>query len=345
MHTIKKVFLAMILSLGLLTFSINASEIKNPDEVVVEVNDKKITNQDYYGAISLQAGIEPALAVLDLRVLEEKYKDDPRAQKIIDENYQSFLSSLKADNQKVSDAFALYNAKNKEEYLRNSNILVNSYRQLAAIDSANEHIFTKKEKEYIFQHRFSPEMAIYQILIAPEVKLDSSEEEIEAAKAKALQKAEEVSEKINDLASFKELAKEFSSDQSNDTGYLGTFDINQAREAGMEQAIVNEAFSLEDKTFSQRPIETMFGYVIVFVEHKSEGKQMEDVENEIADILYEMYSGHNKNIEAYALTLFRKDNKINIKDDHFAGIYANIEIEARKAYIQFNPDDYSQYFQ
>lgn len=345
MHTLKKVSLTMVLALNLFTLSLNASEINKPDEVVVEVNDKKITNQDYYDSISLQVGLDPALSVLDLKVLEEKYKDDPRLEAIIDENYQAFLSSLEENNQSKSDAFALYKAKNKEEYLINSNILVNSYRRLAAIDSANEHIFTDQEKEYIFQHRFSPKMAIYQILIAPDVKLDSSEEEIETAKAKALQKAEEISGEISDLASFKKLAKEYSSDQSNANGYLGTFDINEAYQANMERALVNEAFSLEDNSFSKKPIETMFGYAIVYVEYKSDTIEMADVENEISDILFDMYFGHNNNIENYALTLFRKDNKIEIKDDYFASVYANMEIEARKAYIQFNPEDYSQYLQ
>lgn len=346
MNKINKIILSIFLLVGLFTFTINASEIKNPDEVIVSVNNKDLTNKDYYNLIALRSGIDPALSVIDLMVLEEKYADDTRINKIIDQNYQAFLDSLKDSKQSLSDAFALYNANNKEEYIRNSGILVNSYRQIATIDAAYDNIFTDAEKDYIFKNRFSAKRAIYQILIAPEIGLNSSETEISNAQAKALQKAESLSNQVSDLNSFKQLAKENSSDRLNEDGYLGTFDVNQARDAGMEQAIVNAAFALENNSVS-KPIKTMFGYVILFVENQSDEIVYNDVKNEIANILFEMYSGHNYNIESYALTLFRKDNKINIFDNQLATSYANFEIEARKAYIQFDPNQYGleQYLQ
>lgn len=339
MNKIKRGFLSLFLLVILFSFNVDASQINDSKKVFVNINGKDFTNEDYYNSIALRSGINPALSVLDLKVLQEKYKGDTRLQKIIDKNYNSFLQSQKNSHLSLKEAFALYNASNKEEYIRKSNILVSSYRQLAAVDTSYQQIFSQEEKDYIFNHRFSANRAIYQILVAPEIGLNSSEEDINKAKAKALQKAEALADEISDLASFQKVAEANSSDRLHSNGYLGTYNINQARDAGMEQAIVNAAFELENKTLS-KPIETMFGYVLVYVENKSDEIKYEDVEKEVAQILYDMYLNHNYNIENYALTLFRKDNKINVLDDYLASAYANFVVEARKAYIQFVPSQY-----
>lgn len=341
----RKVVVSAVLSFLLVTQGANAANISDKDKTVVTVNDKKLTEENLYDSLALNAGYTPGLEVLDYKVLSEKYKDDSRLQKILDEKYDEVKEANKEDDKDLKKEFASYGVSNKEDYIKKSGLLLAAYRELISIDTAYDTIFTKEEKDYIYKNKFSGQGKIYRILISPKISsIDANDEsKINSAKADALKTAESVVSDLNKGTSFQDAVKKYSDDKVNDTGLIGDYNVDSAKKANVDQAIINAAFALENKKYTTTPIETQYGYEIVYIEYSKEKKSYDELKNDIAKILYDMYKGNNQYIGEYMLTTYRANDKLNIYDQTISKSYANVEIQNRKSYIQFDPEAANQY--
>lgn len=94
--------------------------------------------------------------------------------------------------------------------------------------------------------------------------------------------AQEVIDKLNAGGDFAELAKEYSTDTANneDGGNLGYFGTGE-----MAEAFETAAFGMEVGEFSSEPVETEYGFHIIKVTDKMEGK--EAVFDEVKDTVYQ----------------------------------------------------------
>ena len=335
----KKAIAGFILATFVLASSALATNISNADQEVVRVNGERITEQDVADVILFNAGITPALEVLDFKVLQELYANDPRLQEMIDERFQMVLDRLEAQERTIEEEFEAWAVDSKEEFLIKANIILESYRQLARIDTAYEEIFTQQEKDYIYKWRISGTANIYHILIAPEISfLDSLNEELLNDKmAEARQQAESIITELNDGLSFSEAISRYSDNKTNENGLIGNFNVNTAREANLPQVIINEAFQLENQQHSTSPILTPYGFMIIYVEYTEEKPTYEESQKEIARILFDLYQGNNQFTGEYAMILFRDNHRINIDDDFMSVIYANNRLNIRRSFLHFDP--------
>ncbi|MCP4354627.1 MAG: hypothetical protein GY793_03140 [Proteobacteria bacterium] len=92
-------------------------------------------------------------------------------------------------------------------------------------------------------------------------------------------KAEEVIQKLNAGEDFDSLAKEFSTGpSSNDGGNLGWFNKDD-----MVEAFSKATFALKEKQFTQKPVQTQFGWHVIYLKEKMEGVAIlfEKVKNQI----------------------------------------------------------------
>lgn len=94
--------------------------------------------------------------------------------------------------------------------------------------------------------------------------------------------AQEVIDKLNAGGDFAELAKEYSTDTANneDGGNLGYFGTGE-----MAEAFETAAFAMEVGEVSSEPVETEYGFHIIKVTDKMEGK--EAVFDEVKDTVYQ----------------------------------------------------------
>ncbi|MDF9866915.1 parvulin-like peptidyl-prolyl isomerase [Bacilli bacterium PM5-3] len=341
----RKVFAGVILSAFVVSNITFAAEISNKDKEVVTVNKKKITEEALNDAISLNASYAPALEVLDMKVLKEKYKDDSRLKGIIDKKYQEVKEANKEDDKDLKKEYASYGVKTKEAYLEKSGLLLEAYRELARIDTAYNEIFTKAEKDYVYKNKFSGTANIYHLLISPKITSTDAldETKLEKAKQEASKRAKDVVSELNKGMSFKDAVKKYSDDKINEDGLIGKYNVTSAKTAGVSQVITNAAFALEDKKYTMTPIETEYGYEIIYVEYTEAKKSYDDLKNDVASKLYELYSTNNQYTSEYALLLFRENNNIDIKDAIYSKAYANSLLTGRKQYIQYDPETANQY--
>ena len=336
----KKIIVSLVICLGVFSSSVFASEIKDADKEIINVNGKKLTNQNLYDSMMTNASYAPYLDVLDYKFLTEKYKGDERLKKIIDSNY----AQMEEANKDMKNIFALFGVDNKADYLKKSGVELAAYRELAAMDTAYDKIFTNAEKDYIYENRFSGQGKIYHILLSPKISANDANDEskINEAKAEALQRGEEVVSKLDGGASFSDMVKQYSDDRLTENGLIGDYNINSAREANLDPNVIPAVFKLKNKEYSN-PIETDYGYEIVYIEYSKEKQSAEELRNDIARILYDMYQGNNQNTANYAVMMYRQNNGINFKDNVLSRTYANSFMQARKSFLQFDPNQQNQY--
>lgn len=323
-----------------------AAQIEDKDSVFMSINDKEVKEQELYDSITLNASYGPALEVADMKVLKAKYQDDSRLEKIIDEKYNQYKEENKEDDADLKKAFASYGAMDKDDFIDKSGILLQSYRELASIDVAYKEIFSKKEKDYVYNNKFSGDADIYHLLVAPKISSVDNGDEAKTKKAKeeALASAEKIIAEIKGGLSFEDAVKKYSDDKSNDTGKLGNYNVDSARKANIDQAIISEAFSLKDKEYSVKPVEGTYGYEIVMVKVTRDKETYENLKADVAKKLYDIYNGNNNNIGEYTMDMFRSDNKLEFSDQAMSKAYANKKLNSRKSYTQFDPNNQENQF-
>lgn len=341
----KKIILTSFLGLSLISTTVIKAEsftIDDPKKVVVSVNGENKTEEDLYNQITMQAGYQPSVDVLDLKVMSEQFKDNTKLNEIIEKLYQEKLDASKEDDPNLTLDYKLYNANNKAEYIERSGIKLNAYQTLAQMQTANDQIFTKQQKQYLYDNRFSATQKIYSILIEPKLENpnESDQKVMDKALSSALKQASDLRQEATTKNDFIGIAKEYNKFFAD--GYLGEFDVNSARAAGLDSVLVNAAFKLKDKEISM-PIQTQYGYYLLYVEYTKEKPSMDSVKDQITQMLFDMYTKDNPYLANYALFLYRNNNKIALYNNLDSKLYANGYLQAKKQYLQYEPNDYSNY--
>jgi len=321
---------------------INAANmtISDGEAPVLTVNGNTLTNQDLYDNLSVTNGFSSALGALDLKVLEEKYADDPRLEGEINRLYDSRATQAENANQSMEDVYRLFGATNREDFIQRGGIRLSALRRLAAFDQAGQSIFTNREINYVYDHMFSGTGEIFRILISPDVSATNAAnvEAINSAMQTSLQEAQDIIGRINrGELTFEDAVAQYSADKTNN-GSIGTFDINSAREAGISNLVANQVFALGNEQVTPQPILTQFGYEIYMIRYTDEKPTLDEIRGQVNQRLFQIYESNNPFIQAYALDLFRSANNVNFNDTEFARMNANQVIQNRLSFLQFNPN-------
>ncbi|MDR1781744.1 MAG: peptidylprolyl isomerase [Bacilli bacterium] len=333
-------FLSLLI-IVFLSVNINAASIDNGDKEAINVNGTAITNQEIYDELINTGSYTDILNVLDYKAMNAQYEKDSRLPALIEKYYQE---AIKDNN--VTELYNLAGVKTKEEYIEQAGIKLKALQELAAMDTAYDKIFTKEQKDYVLNNRLSGTITIYHILIAPEVKLSDSGNDsvINQAKQDANKKAEEVIQKLNSGTKFSDAVKTYSDDKTNNDGKIGTYTIMEANKAKLDPNIIKAAFSLKDKTYTTQPIDTKYGYEIIYVEVNKAKPTGDEAKNDVARILYDMYTGNNPYTEQYALSLYRRANDLSISDNMLSKQYATSNLSTKSYFVTYDPSQaYSQY--
>ncbi|MDR3215524.1 MAG: peptidylprolyl isomerase [Bacilli bacterium] len=320
----------------LLSTTINAAVITNGDKEAFSVNGQSINNERIYNEILGTTSYQYLLDVIDFKVMSEKYAKDSRLNDYLNDQYEAAIK-----DQDIKNLYDLVGAKDKEDYLLKAGIKLNALRELASMDAAYNKVFTDYQKEYVYEHKLSGEIKIYHLLVSPEITINDSNDpkKKEQALAKANTKAQQAISDLNNKMSFKDAVKKYSSDLLSEDGYLGTFTIDTAKSKQLDQSIINEAFSLKNKTYSSKPINNKYGYEIIYVEDIKPKVTPEQAKNEISKILYNMYNNNNPYLRSYALMLFRKENSLSLMDNQMSKQYANEIIKSKGTYLTYDPNN------
>ena len=137
-------------------------------------------------------------------------------------------------------------------------------------------------------------------------------DEITEAEEEAYALAEEIIEKLDNGEDFADLAAEYSADTSNsdDGGYLGYI----SKDGNMVQEFEDAAFALKDGNYSKTPVETTYGYHIIYRTDTEEKASLEDMHDDIIDILVQKELEENTNITNEAIAAVYEEYNVTFSD-------------------------------
>lgn len=288
-----KYLLLLLCMILVITGCKKTPKLENGKEVIVEVEGKQFTADDFFEKLKEDYGTSALVNLIDNYITEKETNDDIKKE-------------AKTEAKSLFDQYKAYYGTNFDTYLSNSGFK-NSDEFLKAIEENTEQSLVLEKyikndvikedeiKEY-YEKNIYGEMTVRHILITPEVKDDMSEDEKTEAKNKALEKAKEIINELNksnDLENdFIALAKEKSDDKGSKSE--GGLIENFTNESGLVQEFFDASLKLEVGKMTAEPVETEFGYHIIYKIKQNDKPSLDQVKDKVIEkITSELLSSNN----------------------------------------------------
>jgi len=276
-------------------------------EVVVELNGLTITAEDLYEKLKGEVGISSITNQIDEFIIDDKYPTTDE----IEANVQEYVEYFKLQ---TGDDFLSYVSyygygETEADFVK---YVTRDYKvSLLVTDYIKENI-TEKDIEDYYDNTATGDIEVSHILIAPETTDDMTTAEITEAEEEAYALAEEIIERLDDGEDFADLAAEYSADTSNssDGGYLGYI----SKDGNMVQEFEDAAFALKDGKYSKTPVETTYGYHIIYRTATATKDTLEDMHDDIIDILVQKELDENTNITNEAIAAVYNEYNVKFTD-------------------------------
>lgn len=310
----KKMLLLALASLLIVTGCEKSPKLQNGQEVVVEINGKQFTTEEFYEELKDAAGASILVNMVDGYIANQEVADSSDAETYADVQIKNL--KLQYENSGESFELALINNgyENEEDFRQE---IISSYKKNKVVENYFRGTITEDEIEKYYNEEIFGEITAKHILIKPETTDDMTKDEIKEAEDKALQKAKDLIKQLDEGADFATLAKENSADGSaSDGGSLAPFN---------KQKVVKEfwdaAYKLEDGKYSSEPVLSEYGYHIILKESSAEKPSLDEVKETIYEALINKKINADENSEAIAWKEVRKKYNLNIIDTKIKNIY------------------------
>ncbi len=317
----KKILIATLAGLLLFTGCSQIPKLENGKDAVVSLEEGAISVDDLYEEMKNKYALSVLIDMVDTKILDEKYKETDEEVKYIEEAKESdelYWSLLYKKSYPTFESYlrARYGVDTVEEA---EEIYRLGYRRNEAIKEYAKGLITDSEIEKYYEDELIADIEASHILITADYTDSATDEEKEAAKVAAFEKAKEIIKELNDGKDFATLAKEYSKDGNADKGgalgRIGHGDV----EASFEAA----ANKLEVGKYTTEPVETRFGYHIILKTKEYEKDPLEDVKDEIIDTLTDRKINSSETLSYEALDELRKDSGMSIEDSALNTQYEN----------------------
>lgn len=311
----KKLLIASLCAMLLVTGCGQKAKLKDGKEVVAEIEGKTITAEDLYDELRSQGGTTVLINMIDEFIANKEIETDESAK----EYAQNQLDTLKAQYEQSGQDFtaALTSAgyKNENEF---KELLILDYKKNKVVENYISDNLTDEEIQEYYDNDVFGEMTVKHILITPETTDDMSEEDTEKAENEAKKKAEEVIEKLNNGEKFDDLVKEYSDDE-------GSKDNNGLVENFTKDGVVSEfwdaSIELKDGEYSKEPVKSEYGYHVIYRVSQKEKAKLKDVKDDIKEKLVEEKLNSDAELATKTWVEIRKKYKLDIKDDDIKKAY------------------------
>ncbi len=281
----KKRYLLLLLCLPLLVTGCKYEpKLVDGKEVVVELNGKQFTAEEFFEELKNTNGTGVLVNLVNNYITEQELTDEMRkeAEEQAKAEYESYKAYYGND---WNNFLAYYGFRNDNDLLDN---LESNYKQSLVLEKyLKTDVIKDEEIQEEYDKNIYGEATIRHILIKPEVNDDMSTAEKDDAKAKALEEAAEI---IKQLQASTDLENDFinlAKEKSDDTG--------TASEGGLLENITNESNlvagfweaveKLNVGEMTTEPVETEFGYHIIYKVSQKDKPALDEVKDKVIDNL------------------------------------------------------------
>lgn len=291
------------------------AELKDGAEVAVSVKGSQITATEYYEQIK-KDNISSLIDMIDHDLLDEDYKTDDAENKAV-KSQMDQIKSYYGSNESTYKSILLqyFGVNNDEEF---EELLRLEYKRNKAVKDYISSNLTDKEIEKYYNDNIYGEIKASHILISVDVSDDATDDEKKEADEVAKKKAQEVIEKLKNGEKFSDLAKEYSTDTSNNEkgGDLGYFDPND-----MVDEFKEAVLKLKNDEYTTEPVKTKFGYHIILRVDQKEKESLDSLKDSIKEKLASQKISDDNSVYYESLVKFRESKELKWNDTELEKSY------------------------
>lgn len=289
------------------TGCVKTPKLENGEEILAEIDGKKFTARDLYDSLKSEYGTDSLVNMIDNFIIEQELESTDNAKT----QAKAYIKQMKSYYESAGqDWNTVLSSNGVTESFLIENYTLNYAKQEVAEKYFKESV-TEDEINKFYKNEIIGDITAKHILITVDADEDMTDEEKSTKEKEAYNKALEVIEKLNDGKDFKELAKEYSDDQSASAGgALAPFN----KQSNYTEEFLNAAIKLNEGEYSKTPVKSKYGYHIILVEKKAEKPSLEDVKDTIIDEITEEKMNENENYVNTAWKNLRSKYNLAIYD-------------------------------
>lgn len=276
------------------------AKLENGLEPVASIDGLTVTAEDLYEDMKEIYSVSNLLDIIDNKILEEKYPETDEMNTELNDQAESYYNMYKQYYGYSKEEFLTRNGFGSErafiEYLRLQ------YRRTKYTDDYIKEQITDKEIEKYYEDKVYGDINTKHIL----VKVSSSATDEEKKKAENL--AKEIITKLNEGKSFDEVKDEYKDKITyEELGY-------KAYNASLESAYMEAMQKLENNSYTKEPVQTSYGYHVIYRIDQKEKPALKDVKEEIITSLVSEHKSEDTSVQYKALEKMREDAKLKFTD-------------------------------
>lgn len=276
------------------------AKLENGLEPVASIDGLTVTAEDLYEDMKEIYSVNNLLDIIDNKILEEKYPETDEMNTELNDQAENYYNMYNQYYGYSKEEFLTKNGFGSErafiEYLRLQ------YRRTQYTDDYIKEQITDKEIEKYYEDKVYGDINTKHIL----VKVSSSATDEEKKEAENL--AKEIITKLNEGKSFDEVKDEYKDKITyEELGY-------KAYNASLESAYMEAMQKLENNSYTKEPVQTSYGYHVIYRINQKEKPALKDVKEEIITSLVSEHKSEDTSVQYKALEKMREDAKLKFTD-------------------------------
>ena len=276
------------------------AKLENGLEPVASIDGLTVTAEDLYEDMKEIYSVNNLLDIIDNKILEEKYPETDEMNTELNDQAENYYNMYNQYYGYSKEEFLTKNGFGSErafiEYLRLQ------YRRTQYTDDYIKEQITDKEIEKYYEDKVYGDINTKHIL----VKVSSSATDEEKKEAENL--AKEIITKLNEGKSFDEVKDEYKDKITyEELGY-------KAYNASLESAYMEAMQKLENNSYTKEPVQTSYGYHVIYRINQKEKPSLKDVKEEIITSLVSEHKSEDTSVQYKALEKMREDAKLKFTD-------------------------------
>lgn len=273
-------------------FGVNISS-----EIIATVKGKTITERDIYKNMKELYGMNFMIEEVDKAILNQEYELTDDQKQEIEWEADYYLQAYESKYGCTEEETLYENGYSSKDDFINS--LALDYKRTLYLKDYAETLISEEEIEDYYENNIFGEIDSKRILVKISDKVDE-----EAAK----KIAQEIIKKLDSGKTFDEVKEEYKDKITYEE--LGYINFN----SNIEESYVEALKSLENGTYTKEPVETSYGYYIIYRIDQKEKDSLEDIKDDIIDALITKLLNSDKTLSYRALVQMRDDANLSIKD-------------------------------
>ena len=296
------VVIALLLIINIVIVTLGHKvQIQNGKEVIASLDGKNFTAEELFDELKTKYGTDSLVNMIDEYIVSKEIKNDEKveAKKTAQNQIDSLKSQYEGAGYKWEDVLKQYGYESEDVLVDEMTLSVE--KQTVAKNYLASKITDEELNKYYEENVFGKYTAKH-ILIT-----SSSEDAEEAAKAKA----QEVIDKLNNGANWKDLVAEYSEDTGSkeNEGLIENF-----TKGDMVDEFWNATVALKDGEYTKEPVKSSYGYHVILRVSYTEKKALKDMKDELVTKMVEEKLNNDSTLYTTTWANIRKQYKLELKD-------------------------------